>query len=67
MLGRSLNFCNKFCCKYPLGAMKWVADKTIAPSFNYIGGKINDRFKKTSIYEAYCKGEDSNSVARMKS
>jgi len=47
--------------------MKWVADKTIAPSFNYIGGKINDRFKKTSIYEAYCKGEDSNSVARMKS
>ena len=64
--GKAYKFCYNV-CKYPFGGIKWLAKKTIVPSYSYIRDKIADKFKKTSIYEAYRKGEDMNSINRMSS
>ena len=65
ILGRTFNTCAKFSSNYPLRAAKWVAKKTVVPPMNYIGEKISDRFKKTSIYEAYRKGGDLQSIEKV--
>ena len=65
-MGGAVNSCIDFTNKYPAAAGKWVVDKTITPLVRKVADNIDEKFKKTSVYEAYRKGIDLQSVDTMK-